>query len=126
MADAAREAQPAPPAAEPGSEKVGRRSFLAWLLGGWFLFAAALAAGFAAAVRFLFPNVLFEPPQTFEAGWPGQYAVGQVDTRWKQTHGVWLVRNEEGFFRCGSVLDWLAFEFDRYLPRFLFGLLRIQ
>jgi cytochrome b6-f complex iron-sulfur subunit len=40
----------------------------------------------------MFPNVLFEPPPTFKAGFPDEIQVGQVDERFKQRYAVWLVR----------------------------------
>ena len=46
---------------------------------GWAAFSAACASSLVATARFLFPNVLFEPPQSFKAGFPGEYNVGEVD-----------------------------------------------
>ncbi len=48
----------------------------------------------AATGRFMFPNVLNEPPQHFKAGLPGEYGMG-VDERWKDRYGVWLVRTAD-------------------------------
>ncbi len=45
-------------------------------------------------VRFLFPNVLVEPPTKFKVGFPEDYATGQVESRFKTQHGIWVVRNE--------------------------------
>jgi hypothetical protein len=45
---------------------VTRRSTLKWMTLAWTGFAAATAAGLTATVRFLFPNVLFEPPTRFK------------------------------------------------------------
>jgi hypothetical protein len=65
-------------------------------------------------VRFLFPNVLFEPVQKFKAGLPGDYSVGEVDERWKDKFGVWMVRNEEMMYalittctHLGCTPNWL-------------------
>jgi cytochrome b6-f complex iron-sulfur subunit len=44
--------------------------------------------------RFLFPNVVIEPPTRFKAGFPEDYAPGQVETRYKARYGVWVVRGE--------------------------------
>ncbi len=49
---------------------VSRRGFLWTLPLGWTAFSAACASGLVATARFLFPNVLFEPPQSFKAGFP--------------------------------------------------------
>ena len=44
-------------------------------------------------VRFLFPNVLYEPPATFKAGPPGNFSIG-VDESFKDTNATWIVRTE--------------------------------
>ena len=79
-----------------GSGQVSRRGFLSTLGVAWTSFAAACAAGAVATNRFMFPNVLFEPPQTFKAGLPQDYLTGAVDTRFKETFGVFIVREEDG------------------------------
>src|SRR5262245_34882501 len=66
----------------------------AWLGLAWGAFSAASAAALAATGRFMFPNVLNEPPQQFKAGFPNEYGVG-VDERWKEKFGVWLVRTPD-------------------------------
>ena len=63
----------------------------AWIGLAWGAFSAASAAALAATGRFMFPNVLNEPPQQFKAGFPNEYGTG-VDERWKEKFGVWLVR----------------------------------
>jgi len=66
----------------------------AWMGLAWGAFSAASAAALAATGRFMFPNVLNEPPQQFKAGFPNEYGIG-VDERWKEKYGVWLVRTTE-------------------------------
>jgi len=66
----------------------------AWMGLAWGAFSAASAAALAATGRFMFPNVLNEPPQQFKAGFPNEYGMG-VDERWKEKFGVWLVRTPE-------------------------------
>ena len=66
----------------------------AWIGLSWGAFSAASAAALAATGRFMFPNVLNEPPQQFKAGLPDEYGMG-VDERWKEKFGVWLVRTPE-------------------------------
>jgi cytochrome b6-f complex iron-sulfur subunit len=109
---------PAAPADRPAGEGVTRRLFMKWSLPvGWAAFAAACTSSLVATARFLFPNVLFEPPQSFKAGFPGEYNVGEVDTRWKDAFGVWIVREPEGFYaliavctHLGCSPNWLAAE----------------
>jgi cytochrome b6-f complex iron-sulfur subunit len=66
----------------------------AWIGLAWGAFSAASAAALAATGRFMFPNVLNEPPQQFKAGFPNEYGIG-VDERWKEKFGIWLVRTAE-------------------------------
>ena len=47
--------------------------------------------GFA---RFMFPNVLTEPPTKFKVGFPAGYSPGQVEAKYKAQFGVWVVRWE--------------------------------
>ena len=63
----------------------------AWMGVAWGAFSAASAAALAATGRFMFPNVLNEPPQQFKAGFPTEYGTG-VDERWKEKFGVWIIR----------------------------------
>jgi cytochrome b6-f complex iron-sulfur subunit len=105
-----------PAGAEAPAE--GRRTFMKLALPvGWIAFSAACASSLVATARFLFPNVLFEPPQSFKAGFPGEYNVGEVDTRWKDAFGVWIVREADGFYaliavctHLGCSPNWLAAE----------------
>lgn len=75
-------------------EGVNRREFN-WLALAWTAFTAASVAGLTATMRFMFPNVLFEPPTIFKAGLPDTYKPGEVDERWKEKYGVWIIRTEE-------------------------------
>jgi cytochrome b6-f complex iron-sulfur subunit len=95
-------AKAAPAAAAKSAAATGRDaddtsplfSRRAWLGLAWGAFSAASAAALAATGRFMFPNVLNEPPQQFKAGFPNEYGIG-VDERWKDKFGVWLVRTTE-------------------------------
>jgi cytochrome b6-f complex iron-sulfur subunit len=84
-----------------GSVQGNRRGFFGTLLRT--LFGSPLALGFTAlaathllwllgSIRFLFPNVLIEPPTRFKAGLPDRYSPGQVETQYVTQHGVWIVR----------------------------------
>lgn len=88
--------KPAPPAkAPPGKGAAGttRRWFLfsTWIGLGWFGLVASVTGMVLGTVRFLFPNVLSEPPSSFKAGSPEQYEDGKVDDRFK-TVGAWVIR----------------------------------
>src|SRR5213075_141288 len=82
----------AAPVAEKGKAgaMVPRRAFLSWMGIAWTAFAASMVATASATGRFMFPNVLFEPPATFKAGFPDEIQPMQVDERFKQRFGVWL------------------------------------
>ena len=86
-------AKPAAPTRDPDdtSPLLTRR---AWIGLAWGAFSAASAAALAATGRFMFPNVLNEPPQQFKVGFPNEYGMG-VDERWKEKFGIWLVRTPD-------------------------------
>jgi len=92
-----------------------RRDFftrLGW--GGFGLFGLATLIGFA---RSAFPRVLFQPPATFKAGFPTDYAIGEVSEKFKAEQRVWIVREKAGiyaiFAKCthlGCTPRWLTAE----------------
>lgn len=108
--------------AKPDSED--RRGFLALtvaLIAS--LGASNLAIGFTSLVvtnlmwalglaRFMFPNVLIEPPTKFKVGFPDSFAFGQVDSRFIPQFGVWIVRYEyegaSGIYALKSVCTHLG------------------
>ncbi len=70
-----------------------------------FLIGTPLAVGFTSlavthvmwllgGLRFMFPNVLVEPPTRFKVGSPDDYAPGHVETKYKSQYGIWVVRAE--------------------------------
>jgi cytochrome b6-f complex iron-sulfur subunit len=100
---------------KPG--EMDRRSFIKWLAIGWTAFAAVVAGYGSLVMRYLFPNVLFEPKQTFRAGTPDDYPIGEVSERWKDQYGVWIVRDSEKIYALSTVCthlgctpNWLANE----------------
>jgi cytochrome b6-f complex iron-sulfur subunit len=94
-----------------------RRGFLSVLGVAWVSFAAACGAGAIATTRFMFPNVLFEPPQTFKAGPPSDFLPDTVDTRYKESFGVFVVRTQDEIYvlkavctHLGCTPNWLEAE----------------
>ncbi len=97
-------ARPQPAAAAPAPTT--RRGFLAAAsAAAGFAFGSSLAIGFSSLVithlmwllglaRFMFPNILIEPPTKFKVGFPDTYAPGQVETKFIPQFGIWLVRYE--------------------------------
>ena len=82
------EAAPAPPA------EISRRGLFSWAAVAWVGFSAAIGGCVTAWGRFMFPNVLYEPPTSFKVGVPDDFPPGVVDERFKETNGVWIVNND--------------------------------
>ncbi len=87
---------------------ITRRTFIKWTAVGWTAFAAIIGGYATMMLRYLFPNVLFEPVQTFKAGTPDEYTMGEVSERWKEKHGVWLVRDQEKIVALSTVCTHLG------------------
>jgi cytochrome b6-f complex iron-sulfur subunit len=45
-------------------------------------------------VRFMFPNVLREPPSKFKVGYRDGFPAGQVQTKYKAQYGIWVVNTQ--------------------------------
>ena len=94
--------------------EVSRRGIL---YSAWAIFTLGTGMMAGACLRFMFPNVLYEPPQQFKAGYPREFAVDAVDTRYKASNAVWIVRENKGFYvlstvctHLGCTPNWLAAE----------------
>ncbi|MCP3915469.1 MAG: ubiquinol-cytochrome c reductase iron-sulfur subunit [bacterium] len=85
--------------------EVSRRGILA---AGWGALVAGTLGMVGAMTRFMFPNVMYEPPQEFKAGMPSEYGVDAVDTRYKAANGVWIVRQQQGFYVLSTVCTHLG------------------
>ncbi len=80
-------------------EKDDRRGFFSLLLGSFMalgftamgLTGTLWTLGFA---RFMFPNILIEPPSRFKVGFPSDFSPGSVETKFKAQFGVWIVNTE--------------------------------
>lgn len=79
---------------------VSRRGFFQLTL-GWIAGAFAASASAAGILRFLIPNVLFEPSQQFKAGKPDDYADSSVT--FMEDERVFLIR-KGNTFRCMSAI----------------------
>lgn len=98
------------PAARPGAvTSQSRRHFIfTWLGLAWTAFAFATGAALSTVLRFLYPNVLFEPKMSFKIGKPDEYEIGKVDLRWKDQYGVWVIRSFEGMYALSTVCTHLG------------------
>ncbi|MFM7207415.1 MAG: Rieske 2Fe-2S domain-containing protein [Planctomycetaceae bacterium] len=85
--------------AKKGEAEEDRRGFLEIALG------SAMAMGFTALsvtgglfslglARFLFPNVLAEPPSKFKVGFKDGFPAGKVETKFVPQYGVWVVNGD--------------------------------
>jgi cytochrome b6-f complex iron-sulfur subunit len=89
-------AVPPKPAAPAKAPAKGRRFFLLAMFGSWFAiawtsFTVAMIGMVLGTVRFLFPNVLSEPPSRIKVGFADQYEDGKVVDRFKDQN-TWVVR----------------------------------
>jgi len=94
-------AQKKPEGAQPKVDE-GRRGVLAMLSA---MVGTSLGIGFGALAgtaglwslglaRYMFPNILTEPPSQFKVGQPSDFPPGMVDERFKAAFGVWIVNAE--------------------------------
>lgn len=90
------------------STPISRRGFLNWLTVAWLAFGAVVIGLLTGTLRFFFPNVLFEPPQTRRIGRPDEYTVGEVSTRFKDEFGVWIVRSATQIYVLSTVCTHLG------------------
>ena len=61
---------------------------------GFSTFGVTMGLWTLGTARFMFPNILTEPPSKFKVGFPSNFAPGQVETRFVATYGVWVVNSE--------------------------------
>lgn len=91
----------------PLAAPVTRRSFLSLLGWAWVAFTAASMGALSTVLRFFFPNVTFEPPTKFKAGFPDTYGMG-VDERFKDSYRCWIVRIPQGFYALSTICTHLG------------------
>lgn len=72
-----------------------RRGFLSWFAAAWTLLAVTSGAWTLGLARFMFPNVLVEPPSQFKIGSPSDYPLGTVSTKWTAARGIWVVHTDQ-------------------------------
>jgi cytochrome b6-f complex iron-sulfur subunit len=76
-----------------------RRGFLDLMLGsflgiGFTAMASVGGLWSLGLARFMFPNILTEPPSRFKVGFPESFTFGQVEEKFKAQFGVWVVNGE--------------------------------
>jgi cytochrome b6-f complex iron-sulfur subunit len=76
---------------------------------GWAAVFVATMTAIMGFMRYMFPRVLFEPPTTFKAGVPTEFALGAVNEKFKKDQRVWIVRQEDGgFFAISAICTHLG------------------
>jgi cytochrome b6-f complex iron-sulfur subunit len=86
---------------------VTRREAFGAVLAGWGAFLAAGGVGTLGLVRFLFPNVSFEPPQIFKTAPSEAFGPETVDETWK-SNGVWIANTEGRILAISTVCTHLG------------------
>ncbi len=90
----------------PPPRRMSRRDMLLRAGHGMLGGACLLATGGSA--RLLFPRVHHTPPTTVAVGLPDDFAVGEVNERFKDTHRLVVVREEGGFYALRAVCTHLG------------------
>lgn len=85
---------------------ITRRDFFS--LSGWLAFFLFLLTAIAGTIRFFFPRVLFEASPVFKAGFPDEYAPGEVSSKWLKSKQVWIVREENEIYALYAVCTHLG------------------
>jgi len=70
-----------------------RSLFVSWVALGWTAFTLGCLQFTAMLARFMFPNVLAEPPSTIKVGLPSNFEPEEVNERFKAEWGFWIVRS---------------------------------
>jgi cytochrome b6-f complex iron-sulfur subunit len=103
--------KPAPPAKPAAKAGPGRRGFLAglfsWFSLGWIALVGSTGVMTLGSLRFLFLNVLAEPPSKIKVGYPDQYEDGKVVDRFKDQN-TWIVRNNGTIYALSTTCTHLG------------------
>lgn len=87
---------PVRPAKKSASAGVStRRGFVSWFAAAWVLLTVTSVTWVLGLARFMFPNVLVEPPSQFKIGSPSDYPLGTVSTKWTAARGIWVVHTDQ-------------------------------
>ena len=81
---------------------MNRRSFLNWSAAGVAALGSACAVSLGAMVRFLFPSVYYEPPQTFKIGNPADYPFGPPT--FMPEEKIFILRDKDKGFAVASAV----------------------
>lgn len=94
------------PLTRTGSLWMTRRDFAS--RAGWVAFFTFIGTFLLGSLRYMFPRVLFEPSPRFKAGYPEDYPVGEVSTKWVKDYRVWIIREDWGYYALLAVCTHLG------------------
>src|SRR5262245_59150291 len=100
-------AKPPAKASEPTRRGVLYAMFCTWLGLAWTAFAASMAGMVFGTLRFMFPNVLSEPPSKVKVGLPGEFEEGKVTDRFKDQN-IWVVRYQGKIYALSTTCTHLG------------------
>ncbi|MFP5277749.1 MAG: ubiquinol-cytochrome c reductase iron-sulfur subunit [Acidobacteriota bacterium] len=81
---------------------MNRRSFLGWGAAGFAALCSSVAVSFGAVLRYLVPDVFYEPPQTFKVGKPADFAYGPPT--FLADEKIYVFRDREKGFSVASAV----------------------
>src|SRR5438067_1130937 len=103
---------PAKPAAPPAKKGEDRRNFIVRFITSpvaiaWAAFTATMAAWTLGSTRFLYPNVLSEPPSKIRVGPPVNFEEGKVTDAFKDRN-IWVVRYQGKIYALSTTCTHLG------------------
>lgn len=81
---------------------MNRRSFLSWGTAGLAALFSGVTVSFGAVIRYLVPNVFYEPPQSFKIGDPADFAFGAPT--FLADEKIYVFRDREKGFAVASAV----------------------
>jgi len=105
-------AAPKPAAPKPTAKGKERRFFLfaifgSWFAGAWAAFTASMGLMTLGTIRFLYPNVLSEPPSKIKVGFPDNFEEGKVTDRFKDQN-TWVIRKDGEIYALSTTCTHLG------------------
>lgn len=64
-------------------------------MAAWAALGTVGGIGTLGIARFMFPNVLVEPPSKFKVGPASDYPLNTVSNKWKDQFGIWIVHTDQ-------------------------------
>jgi len=104
--------KPAAPAKPPVKAGKERRTFLlaifgSWIAVAWTTLTISMVGMVLGTVRFLFPNVLSEPPSKVRVGDPSNFEEGKVSDTFKDRN-MWVIRYQGKIYALSTTCTHLG------------------